>query len=106
MTTRALTPYEILLLTQALEILLRHHNRLFLLLAVTTGFRVSELLTLRFSQLLSANGQVAKEITVARRSLKGGHGVRAKTVRSSRVPLNETARTAVEARSCRLVKSF
>jgi integrase len=96
MTTRALTPSEILLLSQALEARRRHRDRLFLLLAVTTGFRVSELLTLRFSQLLTPTSQVAKEITVARRALKGGHGPRAKTVRSRRVPLNETARSAVE----------
>lgn len=96
MTTRTLTPPEIILLTQALETRHRHRDRLFLLLAVTTGFRVSELLTLRFSQLLTPKSQVAKEITVARRSMKGGHGPRAKAVRSRRVPLNETARSAVE----------
>ena len=96
MTTRALTASEILLLTQTLELRRRHRDRLFLLLAVTTGFRVSELLTLRFSQLLTPTSQVAKEITVARRSMKGGHGPRAKVVRSRRVPLNETARAAVE----------
>jgi len=96
MTTRALTPHEIILLTQTLELRRRHRDRLFLLLAVTTGFRVSELLTLRFSQLLNSSAQVAKEITVARRSMKGGHGPRAKAVRSRRVPLNETARMAVE----------
>jgi integrase len=96
MTTRALTPSEILLLAQTLELRHRHRDRLFLLLAVTTGFRVSELLTLRFSQLINPAAQVAKEITVARRSMKGGHGPRAKAVRSRRVPLNETARSAVE----------
>jgi integrase len=97
MTTRALTASEILLLSQALESRRRHRDRLFLLLAVTTGFRVSELLTLRFSQLLNSSAQVAKEITVARRSMKGGHGPRAKSVRSRRVPLNETAREAISA---------
>ena len=97
MTTRALTPSEILRLAQALETQHRHRDRLFLLLAVTTGFRVSELLTLRFNQLTTNGQDVAKEITIARRSLKGGHGLRAKSVRSRRVPLNETARSAVTA---------
>ena len=95
MTTRALTPSEISRLSTALLELNRHRDRLFLLLAVTTGFRVSELLTLRFSQLLTAQGQVAKEVTITRRLMKGGHGVHAKSVRSRRVPLSETARTAV-----------
>lgn len=95
MTTRALTPAEISRLFSALLELNRHRDRLFLLLAVTTGFRVSELLTLRFSQLLNTQGQVAKKVTITRRLMKGGHGVHAKSVRSRRVPLSETARTAV-----------
>ena len=97
MTTRALSPSEIHLISQVIESRRRHRARLFRLLAVTTGFRVSELLTLRFSQLLAPTSQVAtKEITVARRSMKGGHDPHTKAVRSRCVPLNQTARGGVD----------
>lgn len=95
MTTRALTPAEISLLSRALVQQGRHRDRLFLLIAVTTGFRVSELLTLKFSQLTSPDGQIARDVTITRRLLKGGHGSRAKSIRSRRVPLSATARTAI-----------
>ena len=67
MTPRELSPADILRLEQALDTLYRP----VLLLAVTTGFRVSELRTLRFIQL-KKSARVAKEITVPRRSMKGG----------------------------------
>jgi len=95
MTTRALTPAEISLLSTALAQQDRHRDRLFLLIAVTTGFRVSELLTLKFAQLTGADGQIARDVTITRRLLKGGHGYRAKAIRSRRVPLSATARTAI-----------
>lgn len=95
MTTRALSPDEISRLSSALAARGRHRDRLFLLIAVTTGFRVSELLTLRFNQLMSPDGQFAREVTITRRLLKGGHGYRAKSIRSRRVPLSATARTAI-----------
>jgi integrase len=95
MTTRGLRPDEIALLEQTLARRGRHRDRLFLLLAVTTGFRVSELLTLQFSQLTTVAGQVADEITISRRLLKGGRGGRARSIRSRRIPLSERARGAI-----------
>lgn len=71
-------------------------DRLFLLLATSTGFRVSELLTLTFAQILGDDGQPAREITISRRLLKGGRSGRAKAIRSRRVPLSECARKAIE----------
>lgn len=95
MTTRALTPAEISLLSASLAAHGRHRDRLFLLIAVTTGFRVSELLTLKFNQLTAPDGQISREVTITRRLLKGGHGYRAKSIRSRRVPLSGTARAAI-----------
>lgn len=95
MTTRALLPQEISRIEQLLAAKGRYRDRLFLILAVSTGFRVSELLTLQVEQLLHPPGGVAKEITIARRDLKGGRGRHAKAVRSRRVPLNERARAAI-----------
>src|SRR5688572_15704020 len=73
----------------------QHRDRLFVLLGACTGFRVSELLTLQWGQLLDADGQVAREVTVTRRLLKGGRGTRARAIRSRRVALGERAREAV-----------
>jgi integrase len=96
-TTRALTPEEISRLDQALAARGRHRDRLFLMLAVSTGYRVSELLTLTIGQLLDATGQVAREVTIARRLLKGGRGDRARALRSRRLVLGDRARTAIAA---------
>src|SRR5882762_9478366 len=74
MTTRALFPQEIALLEQTLAKQNRYRDRLFVLLAVSTGFRLIELLSLRIRQVLAAGGEVAREITIERRSLKGGRG--------------------------------
>ncbi len=95
MTTRALLPSEISLLEQTLAQRGRFRDRLFLLLAASTGFRVSELLTLRVGQLLTVTGEIAREVTIERRALKGGRSAHAKSVRSRRVALNERARAAI-----------
>lgn len=95
MTTRAFTPAEILALDQALLARGKHRDRLFLLLALSTGARVSELLTLTFAQLQDAKGDIAREITISRRWLKGGRGGRARAIRSRRIALSERARGAI-----------
>jgi integrase len=65
------------------------------ILLISTGFRVSELLTLTIGQALAPDGQVAREVCISRSALKNGRGARAKGVRSRRVPLNERARSAI-----------
>lgn len=95
MRTRAFTPDEILALDQALLARGKHRDRLFLTLSLATGFRVSELLTLTFGQLLDAQGHIAREVTISRRLLKGGRGGRARSIRSRRVALSERAREAI-----------
>lgn len=96
MTTRALRPGELALIEAALARRGRYRDRLFVILCVATGFRVSELLTLRVGQLVTPEGQIAREVSVARRDLKNGRSVvHAKGVRSRRVPLCERARAAI-----------
>jgi integrase len=95
MTTRALTGSEIFLLESALIDRRRYRDRLFLLFALGTGFRVSEMVSLNWRQLLTASGEVAREVIVERAMLKGGAGQRRKSVRSRRVPLTERVRGAI-----------
>jgi integrase len=95
MTTRALTDAEILLLESALIDRRRYRDRLFLLFAVGTGFRVSEIVSIDWRQLLTAGGEVVREVIVERAMLKGGAGQRRKSVRSRRVPLSERVRGAI-----------
>ena len=95
MTTRALTDSEILLLESALIARRRYRDRLFILFALGTGFRVSETVSIDWRQLLTAGGKVAREVIVERAMLKGGAGQRRKSVRSRRVPLSERVRGAI-----------
>jgi integrase len=95
MTTRALRPEEVDLIESYLAKEGRFRDRLLVILLVSTGFRVSEILTLTIGQVVASDGQVARDICVARRDLKGGKGAQAKGVRSRRVPLNERARSAI-----------
>jgi integrase len=59
------------------------------------GYRITELLTWTVGQVLTSQGEVAREVTVARALLKGGSGVHRRTIRSRRVVLNEQARGAI-----------
>ena len=56
-------------------------------LALHTGFRISELLALRVRDVWAGEGP-RSSVTVARRHLKGGRGVRGRNIRSRTVPLN------------------
>jgi hypothetical protein len=65
---RYITPEERL---QLLAVLPNPRDRLLVVLGLNTGFRVSELLSLKWGQLWS-NGQPLAFVEVARRHLKGG----------------------------------
>jgi integrase/recombinase XerD len=95
MRTRALHPDEIALLESALLARGQYRNRLFLVLAAMTGFRVSELVSIRWRDLLTATGDVTSQLTIERRALKGGRGVHRKSIRSRRVPLGNRSRAAI-----------
>jgi len=95
MPARPYTPAEIL----ALESHLLHHgryrDRMFLVAGVQVGYRVTEFLTWTVGQVLGPDGDIVREVTVTRALLKGGHGVRKRSVRSRRVVLNERARGVI-----------
>jgi len=95
MTCRSLTDHEIRLIDAALIEQRRFRERLFFLFALGTGHRVSEVLSLDWSQLLTSSGEIARETTIERAHLKGGAGVGRKVVRSRRVPLTERVKGAI-----------
>ncbi len=66
-----------------------------LVVGTNVGYRITELLTWTVGQVLTSEGDIAHEITVTRALLKGGSGVRKRSVRSRRVVLNERARCAI-----------
>lgn len=76
----------------------RHRDRLLVVFACASGFRITELLSLRFLQLYDCvTGEVACEVTIPRRDLKGGRGRHKRRVRGRRVPLGEGVRAEIAA---------
>jgi integrase len=63
-------------------------------LGLNTGFRVSELLSLRWGQLWN-DGEPLAFVEVARRHIKGGRSERRKKVLSRRLPINAAAAAAI-----------
>ena len=70
-------------------------DRCAILFGINTGFRASELAAITVGHVWDGT-QVRPEITLARRSLKGGHGVHRRSVRSRTLPLNVAARAALQ----------
>lgn len=91
---RYITPEE---RSQLLAVLPNPRDRLLIVLGLNTGFRVSELLSLRWGQLWH-EGKPLAFVEVARRNLKGGNSTRRKKVLSRRLPINAT--TAAAIREC------
>jgi integrase len=69
-------------------------NKLLLVLGCGTGFRIQELASITVGHAWTGS-EVAREITLARRVLKGGAGVHRRSIRSRRVPLSESVRAAI-----------
>ena len=74
----------------------RTRDQLLLVLGSGTGYRISELLSLRVGDVWR-DGEVVHEVVIARRFLKGGHGVHCRSVRGRRVVLSEPVRAALRA---------
>ena len=72
----------------------RTRDVLLLKLGCGTGYRISEILALRVRDVWTGH-DVAKEVTIARRNLKGGRGAHSRSVRGRRVPLAEPVREAI-----------
>jgi len=79
----------------------RTRNLLLLKLGCGSGYRISELLALRVRDVWTGT-EVAKELTIARRNLKGGRGAYHRSVRGRRVPLAEPVREAIREHLARI----
>jgi integrase len=90
-TARYLSPEE---RERLLAQLTNPRDRLFAVLGLNTGLRVSSLLTLRWGQLIQ-NGQPASAIEIARRYLKNGRSKNRRRVSTRRIPLNAAATAAI-----------
>lgn len=73
----------------------RRRDQVLFLFGRLTGFRITELLSIRVGDIWDLAG-VRSEITLSRNRLKGGHGVQRRRVRSRTVPLNPRLRAALQ----------
>jgi integrase len=90
-TARFITPDE---RQRLLAELASPRDVLFFQLAVNTGLRVSEILGLRWRQLIR-NGAPAPAFEIPRRSLKGGRSENRRRVCTRRIPINTAAAAAI-----------
>lgn len=95
MSARPFSPAEISRFEYHLHFTRRHRDRMLVIVGTNVGYRITELLTLTVGQVLSPDGGIVREVTVTRADLKGGKGVRKRSVHSRRVVLNERARGAI-----------
>jgi len=69
-------------------------NATLLVVGCACGYRIQELLSITVSQVWNGS-EVARELSIARRNLKGGKGHHKRAVRARRVPLAEPVRAAI-----------
>jgi len=84
MPARPFRPAEISLLESYLLQHCRYRDRMFLVAGIQVGYRVTELLTWTVDQVLGPDGDIVREVTVTRADLKGGKGVRKRSVQRDR----------------------
>lgn len=96
MSARPFTEQEYSLLATSLTEQGRLRDKLIVVLSCATGFRIKEVLSLAIGQVCDpATAEVVREVTIARRNMKGGRGVWQRSVRGRRVPLGEPVRQAI-----------
>ena len=96
MSARPLAEIEYTTIINHLATAGRTRDRLLVILGCATGFRITELLSITVGQMWdAAKGEVTREISVARRKMKGGRGAHNRSIKSRRVPLSEPVRVAV-----------
>ena len=95
MSARPFTPAELLALESHLLAARRFRDAMIVRAGTQVGYRIGELLTWTVGQVLTPEREVVREVTVSRALLKGGSGVKRRSIRSRRVVLNEKARAAI-----------
>lgn len=101
MSARPFTDSEFSLLSAHFAAAGKTRNFLLLKLGCGTGYRISELVGLRVRDVWTGS-DVSKELTIARRNLKGGRGAYHRSVRGRRVPLAEPVREAIREHLARI----
>jgi len=94
MSARPLTEPEYLTLLAYFRTKRMTRNAALLVVGCGTGYRITELLSLTVGQVWNGT-EVAKEITISRRNMKGGAGAYKRAIRSRRMPLSEPVRAAI-----------
>ena len=94
MSARPFSESEFSILSAHFLAAAKTRNLLLLKLGCGTGHRISELLAPSVRDVWTGT-EVARELTIARRNLKGGRGARSRSVRGRRVPLAEPVRGAI-----------
>ena len=90
MSARPLIEIEYTTIINHLATTGRIRDRLLIILGCATGFRITELLSLTVGQLWDATkGEVTREISVARRKMKGGRGANNRSIKSRRGHLTD-----------------
>lgn len=79
MSARPFTESEYALLSQYFTAEKRTRDRLYLVLSAATGFRVTEITNLTVGQVWNGT-EVRRELTIARRAMKGGRGTHKRSV--------------------------
>lgn len=75
---------------------LSERNRCYIEVALQTGYRVSELLSLQVGEVWDhETGSVRSQVTVERRHMKGGKGARKRSACARTVELNDRAQMAI-----------
>lgn len=92
---RPLTPDEQARLLAYLQTQGRQRDFLFVLTGLRTGYRARELLAIQLKHFLVA-GNIGREISLPRRSMKFGRGERAHTVSGRRVAIHPELRAALQ----------
>lgn len=95
MSARPFTPAELFSLETHLLAAHRFRDSMLVRAGVSVGFRITEILSWTIGQVLTPEGEVAREVTVTRALLKGGSGKKKRSIKSRRVVLNEKARAAI-----------
>jgi len=92
----AARPFSLTEQAQFLGALTSSRDRLLCLAGIFLGFRISELLGLKISDVWTEGQGARREVTVATKALKGGRGINRQKVRSRTVPVHPVLQAALQ----------